>query len=110
MPKKTEIKDFVESESSYEESESSNDEQIEIQQEAPKPKKERKVRCDKKEKPPKQPYLFTEKRQANILKAIEVKKLKTEQRRKEKEEMNELYLKEKQIIYNIYIYKKCRKK
>jgi len=64
MPKKTEIKDYGESESSYEESESSNDEQIEIQQEAPKPKKERKVRCDKKEKPPKQPYVFTEQRKA----------------------------------------------
>jgi hypothetical protein len=48
MPKKTEIKDYAESESSYEESESSNDEQIEIKQEKPQPKKERKVRCDKK--------------------------------------------------------------
>ena len=65
-------KDLDNEESEIEDS--SNDE-IEINE---KPKKERKTRSDKKEKPPKVPYVYTEKRQENIKKAIETKKIKME--------------------------------
>ncbi len=73
--------------------ESSNDE-IEIND---KPKKQRKTRSDKKPPKPKAPYVYTEKRQTNIQKAIEARKLKVEMRKQEQQEMNQLYLKENNV-------------
>lgn len=75
------------------ESDSSNEE-LEIND---KPKKTRKVRCDKiiKEK---KPYVYTEGRKGNIQKALESRQIKTEIRKKEKEEKNQEYLSEKKKL------------
>ena len=69
----------------------SSNEEIEIND---KPKRARKVRCDKiiKEK---KPYVYTEGRQGNIQKALESHQIKTEIRRKEKEEKLKEYQAEK---------------
>jgi transposase len=94
MPKN---RDEIDNEYEYEEEEieeSSNDE-IEIND---KPKKQRKTRSDKKPPKEKAPYVYTEKRQTNIQKAIEARKLKVEMRKQEQQEMNQLYLKEKQRL------------
>ena len=89
MPKNREE---IDNEYEYEEDEvdeSSSNDEIEIND---KPKKQRKTRSDKKPPKPKAPYVYTEKRQTNIQKAIEARKLKVEIRKKEQEEMNQLYL------------------
>ena len=71
--------------------EDSSNSEIEIND---KPKKERKVRSDKiiKEK---KPYVLTDARKQNIEKAREIRNLKIEERKKEQEEMNRIYLAEK---------------
>ena len=76
-------------------SDSSNSE-IEIND---KPKKQRKVRCDKiiKEK---KPYVLTDARKENIEKAREIRRLKVEQRKKEEEEANKKFLEEKKKLEN----------
>jgi hypothetical protein len=75
-------------------SDSSNSE-IEIND---KPKKERKVRSDKKEKPPKKEYVLTEKRNENILKARLAREIKVAEKKKLEEEMNQVYLHEKKKL------------
>ena len=88
----SEIEEIVDIE---ENSDSSNSE-IEIND---KPKKHRKVRCDKiiKEK---KPYILTDARKENIEKARAAKTLKVEQRKKEEEERNKKFLEEKKKLEN----------
>jgi hypothetical protein len=85
------INDNIENE---EISDSSNSE-IEIND---KPREERKVRSDKKEKPPKKEYVLTEKRKENILKARQAREIKVAEKKKLEEEMNQVYLHQKQKL------------